>query len=595
MSRRDAALRWGWRVLGAAALGAGALTVASTLGFLWESHWSGPVGDFWRFVPMLRAYEQGDADFFWRLFQPHGGHRLFFPRLLYLAEYRLFRGTNVFLISCSVVIQAVTALLLIRRTWRDGGALPRPALWFLAGLTLLLLFSATQIENFARAWNVHWFLACSAMIWALLALVRTREALSGGGGTGAAVAWLGLCIASAAISSYSMVNGLLAWPILLLVAWALRLPWRFGLSLAVAAVLIAGPYPLDYRGPDHGTPLRVLGSVFASPLATGHWVAACAGAPLSWIHPRAGTLLGAVGVVAAAGFAIHFAFRRASARPIDAVYVGIVLFCVGSMVMASLGRLQYTRSWAGHRYQAWTLLFWLGLVSLTLLPLAARQVRQARRQAAGLLVAAGVAVWVGAVIGPAHLRRARQIADFAATARDANLALLVGIEHFPSYFRVLPLVDLKLRIDSAAIFTPFLRERRLGVFASDDLRYLGLRIGEDLTVAATPSCYGKVTDGFILSDDEETQGVRLRGWAWDRERRSLPRSILVADPAGEVIGLGRAERTGPLSRASPDPDGSAWFAYARPPQQGGIHVWALVGEGAVCRIAGPIKLRRDRP
>ncbi len=205
-ARRDSLERLGWRALGAAALGAGALTVASTLGFLWESHWLGPVGDFWRYVPMLRAYEQGDADCFWRLFQPHGGHRLFFPRLLYLAEYRLFRGTNVFLVSCSVMLQAVTALLLIRRTWRDGGALPRPALWFLSGLILVLLFSATQIENFARAWNVHWFLACSAMIWALLALVRTREALSGGGGTGAAVAWLGLCIAAAAVSTYSMVS-----------------------------------------------------------------------------------------------------------------------------------------------------------------------------------------------------------------------------------------------------------------------------------------------------------------------------------------------------------------------------------------------------
>jgi hypothetical protein len=594
VERREAALRLGWWALGAAALAAGVLTVASTLGFLWESHWMGPVGDFWRFVPMLRAYEQGDSDFFWRLFQPHGGHRLFFPRLLYLAEYRVFRGTNVFLISCSVTIQALTALLLIRRTWRDGGALPRPVLCFLAGFTLVLLFSATQIENFARAWNVHWFLACSAMIWALLALLRTREALMGPGGPGPAAAWLGLCIASAAVSTYSMVDGLLAWPILMLVAWGLRLPWRWSLTLAAAALLIAGPYPLSYQGPDHGTPLRVLGSVFASPLATAQWVAACAGAPLSWIHPRAGTLLGAIGVVAAAAFAIRFALRRASVRPIEAVHVGIVLFSVGSMLMASLGRLQYTRSWAGHRYQAWTLLFWLGLVSLSLLPLAAGP---ARRRAAGLLLAAGVAVWVGAVIGPAHLLRARQIAKFAATTRDANLALLVGVEHFPSYFRVLPLVDLKLRIDSAAIFTPFLREQRLGVFASDELRYLGLRIGEELTVAATPSCYGKVTDGFLLSDDEETRGVRLRGWAWDRERRSPPRGILVADRVGEVIGLGRAEwsQPGPPSGATAEPEGAAWFAYARPPGQGGIYVWALVGEDAVCQIAGPIKLQRDPP
>ena len=67
--------------------------------------------------------------------------------------------------------------------------------------------------------------------------------MSDEGETGAAAAWLGVCIVAAAISTYSMVNGLLAWPILLLVAWGLRLPWRFGLALAAAAVLIAGPYP----------------------------------------------------------------------------------------------------------------------------------------------------------------------------------------------------------------------------------------------------------------------------------------------------------------------------------------------------------------
>ena len=70
----------------------------------------------------LEAYTRGAAGlrFLW---QPHGSHLIFFPRLFFLADVWLFHGTGHLLVAANLLIQGSTCALLVREASRAG----RPA------------------------------------------------------------------------------------------------------------------------------------------------------------------------------------------------------------------------------------------------------------------------------------------------------------------------------------------------------------------------------------------------------------------------------------------------------------------------------------
>jgi hypothetical protein len=561
------------------------LVLSSTLYFLYQSHWPGPVIDFWSFMPALEAFYRGE-DLWAHLLKPHGGNRLVVPRLFYLAEYWLFGGRNVFLIACSLTLQAVVAGLLIRCSWKEREALSRTALHFLTGATVMLLFSATQLENFARTWNLHWFLAFAAMTTALFALVRASQALAGGGRKAAVGAHLALCVAAAVVSSYSMVNGLLAWPILILLGFILRCPVRWLLLFAATGLAVGGAFFVDYYpgpGIDRAELLR-------APMARLQWVAACLGTPLSWLSPAAGTALGAVGLIAAVALSLRFALVRPVIRRLEALHLGLLLFSLGTGFMTALGRMRYSDAlWHSPRYQTFALILWLNLIALALIrpvkPANSHRLRQT-------LLMAAAAVWMVAVLLPAHFREGRANVAFGEKARAANLAIAVGIEHRRSYSSILPFKDRGAPDDSVMRHVEFLREHGLGMFAGGEQHLLGRRVGEQLAISESQTCSGELTKIERIGG-RALKGAVLSGWAWDRRRRSMPAPILIADQSGRVIGLGeRRRRTLGLFRgAFPRADLRGWIAYARPPGEGeGLEVWGLLSQGEVCAIAGPAKI-----
>ncbi len=275
------------------------LVVGSTLFHLAGSGWQGPVVDAWRFLPVVRAYHSGEA---WlsRLLAPHGAHVLFFPRLLHLVDYAFFSGRNVFLAVCGVLLQTLNALALIAVVYRSP-RLTGSEKTFAGALCLALLFSATQLENFARGWNVHWFLALFGVLAAALSLVRGAETAAAPGRSGAAWGWLLCSLASASLASLSMANGLLAWPLGIALAVRTRAPASWSLLYAATGFL----FGMAYWGSGAASAATLDGSLDGSLGASlgesapwaglAGWMALCLGAPLSWTSPNAGMLLGSAG------------------------------------------------------------------------------------------------------------------------------------------------------------------------------------------------------------------------------------------------------------------------------------------------------------
>lgn len=551
----------------------GGFVLASTLLFIRDDHFVGPVRDFWSFVPLLERFAHGECTL-GPLVRPHGGHRLLVPRLLYLVEYATFDGRNVFLVGVGVALQLVLAAIVARAVWverrRSGAALTG----FSLGLVAALAFSASQLENFVRPWNVHWFVTNTAVALALAAGLRMGDAVRSQNEAAAWSRWL-LASAGAWAASYSMATGLLTWPLLLLLGvvlrWWPRLLWTLGLQGAFAIAVYL-----------RGDSLLGLGFSPASPAAIVQWLLACLGSPLSWLSREAGSALGLGGTLAAVALSLRVVARRSAATRAECLLVGLLAFSWGATALIAVGRTaRWPEGWKEPRYQTIVLLFWLSLVLLGLFALRGERPYQRALRASLMLATVG---WLGALVLPAHLRQAESIGRFVAKVRAANLALLFGVSHRPDYLHVLNFQDRKLGLDSAETYWGFLSERGLGVFSDPHRNLMGRPLDEVFATADPARCRGEV----IRADPVPTRsgpGLRLRGWAWDVAASQAPSQLLVTGARRSVVGL-----AAPLGRPSgrwrwTEDERPPWHGYAHA-RRGEFDVWALLESGEVCHVDG---------
>lgn len=538
--------------------------VVSTLLVLSESRWAGPVSDFWLFVPKLAAFEKNGR--LWNiLWEPYGGHRLVLPKLLYLVEYGAFGGRNLFLVACNVAFQTLTATLLVGFAWRRGGGLSAGERVFLAAVSVMLLFSGTQLENFSRGWNVHHFLACGGAVASLLALCLAAEARAGR----ASWLWLDVSAFCAVAATYSMAIALPVWPILLLVAWRAGLSRGQVAALAGVALLALVVFLSGHRTATGGVFERRLDD----PLAFFHFAVACLGSPLSWRQPDAGMAVAVLALLGVGAFAVYLLVSGRRPRALEILYPSLALLGAGAALLASYGRVAgHAQNWDAHRYQSFTMLFWLGVFGVGTLASAGGGWRRGLRAA---LAVAAVA-WVGGVLLPAHFREARAVRDFASRVRAAHDALLVGVSDREAYLDSLPKILWRAKKpDMAAFSRPYLKRRGLGMFAGGRHLRLGLRIGEDLEIGPEDACSGGMGHASFVSGFPHLVGGKDGGG-----------EILISDAEGRVRGLGRARDPG----ASPGQE-VGWTAWMQRTERGTpVTAWALLADGRVCHLAGPLPL-----
>jgi len=543
--------------LGVAALVLGVAACVSTLGLMWQVWWAGPAVDSWHFVNVLAAWEEG-ADFWRRVAKNHGGHRPFFPRLVLLADYAWFGGRNVFVLACGVLLQLATGGALVWAAGRERARIGSSAVLYVTGLVLALCFCATQLENFSRAWNVHWFLASAALAWSLVALAAAGAAQT----RRAAVAGTGVAVLLAGVATWSMSNGLLAWGCLILAALWLRLPRAVAVSLVAAGALVAWSFLSGYTP----GPALDASAVWTDPLGRVVWVAHFLGAPLSWRYPSAGAWLGAAGLLAFLLAAGSSARRRP--RPADVVCLGVAAFCVGSAFLVAWGRMVYSgESWSAPRYQTPTLLFWASLFTWIVL--------RAGSSLPALGLRAVLLAGVAALLIPPHFDEGARVGTFAGRVRAAHLAVVVGVSDRSAYEATLPFSDRSRRRDAVRRHAGLLRGLGLGMFRDARHELLGQRI-DALHPQRSEACEGGI---FTSTASASGRWVRVEGWARESDSARVP-FLLFTDPTGRVIGLGEPLRRPPPGVKDAERRFVAW-RHAAPVGE----VWAVLADGSACRLA----------
>ena len=496
-------------------------------------------------------------------FALHNDHRIATTRLLFAIDHLAFHGRVWVPQAASLAIQAALTLLLWRLV-RRAGAIDSEDRRVLGAVIACCLFSAQQSINFIWGFQVQFFLVYAAGAAALWALLRAAEAAH----PARRSAWIAGCLLLAAACSYSMANGVLIWPVLLLTAVWLRVG-RGALGLLGASGVLGCAL---YLHGWHTSPLDA-----PAPLWRVVWFAlAHAGAPivplvraLGGTPPDVGiaaTLIGGMLLAYAAVQGLLVWTRRPRYSGAQVVLVQFAIFVAAASFAIAAGRahLQLTDAFRSRYitppYILWACLLavaWPGLRSLG---------PQAMRWAAVAALLLGIV--------PYQVAKLRDAREFGAEFTQASVALAVEVND-PAVWPYL----LRPVTDSAPA-VEYLKAHRLAIFYHAWTHWPGQPLSPQFSIeavsvghgdAANAAGYrGGIRDATFVNDPSRP-GWRVSGWAMAPSGRG-PDWIVLADSSGSISGVALAVS-------------GEWMGYARPGSPG-LTAYAVEPDGKTLCILG---------
>lgn len=507
--------------------------------------------DSWGFVDHMLDRSDGKYPIE-RLWEQHNEHRILFPRLVFFADYLGFQGRQLVEPVWMWVNQLVLALLLVRIV---RGLLPQPVLPAFLALALAALFSAAQMENFLWAFQVQFLGVLLAAAAAFFALTRARES------RGALV----LAILAMVGASFTMSNGLLVWPIGVVLLCVFRVPKVRCFELLVTGLALIAFYLSGYQQPEtHASPLASLGE----PVAVAKYLFAYLGSPFGELGLGAAIPIGAGGLLLFLLLLLRAVQARQFLQPGAVVLLAVGAFALGTATLTALGRVTMELSSAmTSRYTSPALLFWVATLGSTAASLA-RPGRNRVLLASGLLVAATL------LLGWRQKPYVHRLFGMHQRIELASLALLVTPQDrelmsagHPQPETLTPLIE-------------FLREQRWSSFADEWHLLPGMALKDRFETVPAP-----IPGGMFSAERRGDHGqyVLLRGWAVAPEDPRSAQQFVWTDLQGRIVGLGRGGYGYPLLLGRTLPPGAEraaeWMALVHAPEPGALSLRGYVVDG----------------
>lgn len=489
--------------------------------------------------------EGGESGLWWA---QHNEHRIVLARLLMWLDMSLFDGRGWFLIVVNHLLAGTIAFVFWRQVRaRAGTARPERVELVLGAFVAGWVLSWAQRDNLMWTFQSQFFLAQLLPLTALLALARAVQRPEERFTFVAACA-LGL------LAIGSMANGVLAFPLLIVLALWTRASWGRVAILVALTALAWWLYFHDYRSdPEQASWSFVLQRRWKALVA---YVLMYLGNPLNAMFGggRIGRVAAVVGGALWFGL-VALAGRRCLRRERDvALPVALLLFAVyvaGSGMAAGGGRLQLgaNQSLTG-RYATPGLMAW-AVVFVLYAPIGVRRdlaaiPRYAYWSALALLGGAALAFQTHALDDESQV-------DFE--RRVAALALELGVHDAARIGKVYPDTGAVLEIAAGAT------ARDLSVFGLEPLVGLHERIGTPVGAA------GEAIEGRLERDPpiaDETRFARVRGQV-QRPGGAVPPAVWLVDPAGTIVGCAL---TGPARDDGAGRDGLQGYLLADRPIDG---------------------------
>lgn len=306
--------------------------------------------DQWDNQSAYLAYTANPGGWMRWLFALHNEHRITIPRLFFLADVHVFGGSNRFLVLSILVVQGLCAWLGVRLV---GRYVSRSGIVFplLVAFVAILCFAACQMENFTWGFQIQFVLV---FFFGLLAFYFGQS--PDGNGSAAWMRYI-LALVAGVAACLSMANGLLVLPVLgavvflsgggwgrALAAWSLGAImgwWHLSSGQSSVHLDVSNAWSMDVVWSMANYLLVYLGNpVRGDSLVLGRVLALCALVWNSFVIAR-----------------LVFGRRK---DPVVWVFVGMILFVVGSAFLTAFGRheLSMLQATSG-RYSTPAVHFWM--------------------------------------------------------------------------------------------------------------------------------------------------------------------------------------------------------------------------------------------
>ncbi|MBL7645005.1 MAG: hypothetical protein JNK74_02335 [Candidatus Hydrogenedentes bacterium] len=311
-----------------------------------------PYYDQWDFVPFLeKAYaRQLTWTDFWA---QHNEHRLVFPRLLMLVLARLSHWNIYLELGANFILAGLTWLVLCAQAKAGGRRVFEGTSITIYLMLTLLIFSLSQWQNWFNGWQLQEFMN-------VLAAVLSFIALTWGGLPGLGI---GLAACFGLVATGSFANGILVWPIgliLLILQRAERDKYlRFELlGWFAVGMAVTWAYLRDYATPSYHPPLS---SALNQPLQCVLYVLAYLGQPVWNLDPVVSIVMGMIGLLLWSTSLAQLFLSRVSLRVLSP-WIGMALYAIGTAAITALGRVDIGLDQAmSSRYVTMANLLWVAV------------------------------------------------------------------------------------------------------------------------------------------------------------------------------------------------------------------------------------------
>lgn len=234
-SGQNTARTFGWQLWVFASVSL--ISIARYLDYIFRYGVNAIYWDEWNFAPLVRNSMLGHLTFS-QLWAQHNEDRIFFPNLIAIVVARTTRWNDFAFYLVSAALLIVT-FAIMARIFRDE--IRRGPLWFI--FLPLVAFTLAQYENALWAFQIAWFLVLCCIVGSI-ALLSPRKDL----GSIRFASALGVAI----IASYSSMQGLLVWPIGLVVLFAKGRPNRLRVLWGLTGVAAIIAYFIGFTNTNVG-------------------------------------------------------------------------------------------------------------------------------------------------------------------------------------------------------------------------------------------------------------------------------------------------------------------------------------------------------